>query len=59
MLTLDYLEKVIIESRPAGDDPRKPYLIAAKLLFLVPRQGDEPVEVYLARVETYLQKSCQ
>ena len=59
VLALDYLEKVITETRPAGDNPRKPYLIAAKLLFLVPRQGNEPVEVYLGRVETYLQNNCQ
>jgi cytochrome b len=57
--TLDHLEKVITESRPAGDNPRRPYLIAAKLLFLVPRQGDESLVSYLDRVELYLQETCQ
>ncbi len=56
--TIKYLKKVIIEDRPAGDNPRRPYLIAAKLIFLVPRQGNEPVEDYLDRVEAYLQKKC-
>ena len=57
--TLHYLQKVITEDRPAGEDARKPYLIAAKLLFLVPRQGDEPVYVYIDRVEHYLLGRCQ
>jgi hypothetical protein len=57
--TLHYLRKVVTEDRPAGDDARKPYLIAAKLLFLVPRQGDEPVDDYLDRVEHYLQGKCR
>lgn len=37
--TLDHLEKIINEARPAGDNPRWPYLITAKLLFLVPRMA--------------------
>jgi hypothetical protein len=57
--TLHYLRKVVTEDRPAGEETRKPYVIAAKLLFLVPRQGNEPVEDYLDRVEHYLQSKCQ
>ena len=57
--TLLYLKKVVTENRPAGEDAHKPYLIAAKLLFLVPRQGDEPVEEYLDRVKLYLHGRCE
>ena len=57
--TLDHLEKVITETRPAGDNPRKLYLIAAKLLFLVPRQSNESVPQYLERVAFYLRTNCE
>jgi len=53
------LRALITETRPAGDTPHRPYLIAAKLLFLVPRHGDEPPEHYLARVRERLEVRCQ
>lgn len=56
--TIEYLKKVMIEDRPAGDNPRRPYLIVAKLLFLVPRQSNESIEIYLDRIKAYLQKIC-
>jgi len=56
---LEYLEQVITERRPAGDGARRPYLIAAKLLFLVPRQPDEPVAVYLDRVAIHIEGVCR
>lgn len=55
---LRLLERVVNEPEPAGDDARRPYLVAAKLLFLVPREGDEPVSRYLLRVERYLDSHC-
>ncbi|WP_426417642.1 hypothetical protein [Aestuariirhabdus sp. LZHN29] len=57
--TLDYLHKVITQPRPAGEESRRPYLIAAKLLYLYPRDGDEPVETYLLRVGTLIDNHCR
>ena len=56
--TLSYLEKIINEKQPAGNDARKPYLIAAKILYLIPRQSNEPNDVYLNRVHNQLLKEC-
>lgn len=56
---LHYLEANLRSERPAANAPRKPYLIAAKLLFLVPRKADEPVADYLQRVELEILKHCQ
>ncbi len=56
--TIQYLQRVINEERPAGENARKPYLIAAKLLFLLPRQSEESVSGYLERVRQYLQEQC-
>ncbi len=56
--TLVHLKRVINETEPAGTESRRPYLIAAKLLFLLPRESGESGELYLERVRRYLGKSC-
>jgi hypothetical protein len=55
---LAYLEKIINEKQPAGNKARRPYLIAAKILYLIPRQSNEPSEVYLNRVHNQLLNEC-
>lgn len=55
---LQYLEKIVSHPTPAGDEAKKPYIIAAKLIFLVPRQSDEPVPDYIQRVRIYLRQQC-
>lgn len=56
--TMQTLAKILTEDRPAGGDSRLPYLIAAKLLFLVPRGSDEPVADYLVRAQAHLDRYC-
>jgi hypothetical protein len=56
--SLHLLEEIITKERPAGDETRHPYIIAAKLLFLLPRQADEPLTTYLNRVRQHLQDKC-
>jgi len=56
--TLAHLQLVLTEQRPAGEESRRPYLIAAKLLFLLPRRTDESIDNYLRRVENDLQNRC-
>ncbi len=57
--TLQYLEKVIEEKRPAGDEARRPYIVAAKILFLLPRNSEEEQTAYLSRIRTYIQDTCR
>ena len=57
-LSLQLLEKIITDNRPAGEDPRKPYIIAAKLLFLLPQHAEETVSAYLERVRIYIKEHC-
>ena len=56
--TMHYLEKVLTEKTPAKSEPRKPYLIAAKLIYLIPQQIDESVPDYLDRLKTRLGEQC-
>lgn len=57
--SLRYLEADLRHQRPAGNEPRKPYLIAAKLLFLVPRASEESINDYLDRVELEILRRCR
>jgi len=56
---LDYLRRILTEPRPAQDDSRRAYVVAAKLLFLLPQQSDEPVARYLARLDQHLREACR
>ncbi|MBC8518980.1 MAG: hypothetical protein H8D24_01040 [Gammaproteobacteria bacterium] len=55
---LRYLKANLQDERPAGDGARRPYLIAAKLIFLVPRDGGESLDDYLDRVELEIRSRC-
>lgn len=57
--TIFYLQELITKERPAGDESRRPYLIAAKLLFILPRGGDEDLDSYLQRVRLHIAQQCR
>ncbi len=56
--TLRLLGAVLTKERPAGDEARRPYLVAAKLLHLLPQKNNETIIDYLNRVELYLLERC-
>jgi hypothetical protein len=53
-----HLARLLNEKRPAGNETRRPYIVAAKLLFLIPQQTNETVPDYLNRVEIRLREQC-
>ncbi len=54
------LERILIERKPAPDNQaRAPYLVAAKLIFLLPQASNEPTEAYLARVAARIDALCR
>ncbi len=57
--TLTDVHRLLTEDRPAGDGDRKPYIIAARLTFLIPRETEEPLEDYLARLRQHLDRQCR
>lgn len=57
--TLVLLERVLTEARPAGSETRRPYLVAAKLIFLVPRESNEELGHYLDRVRQHIAEVCR
>ncbi len=57
--TLARVRELLTERRPAGDGDRKPYIIAARLTFLIPREGDEPLDAYLERLQRHIDRQCR
>ncbi|MDH3354438.1 MAG: hypothetical protein OEL79_04405 [Chromatiales bacterium] len=54
-----HLKELMTKDRPAGDNSRIPYLIAAKLLFILPQGGEEPLDSYLQRVRLHIAQQCR
>lgn len=56
--TLRRLAAIISEERPAGDESRREFIVAAKLKYLMPAQVDERDGEYLQRLRVYLEEQC-
>ncbi len=57
-MALQRLAAVLTQDKPAGDGPRRDYIVAAKLGFLLPAHADETAEVYLRRLRDRLEREC-
>jgi hypothetical protein len=58
-LMLQHIASINTNNRPAGNKPRRDYIVAAKLEFLLPRMADEPVDAYIRRLRTRLEEQCR
>jgi len=56
---IHYLRKVITDPDPAGEEKRRPYLIASKLIFLIPQESGESLDEYLERVAIRIERHCR
>jgi hypothetical protein len=56
--TLARVREILIKDRPSGDEARRPYIIAAKLIFLVPRDSAESMDDYIERLRAELWRRC-
>ncbi len=56
---LALISKILTEERPAGDDNRRPYIVAAKLIYLVPRNAEEGLNAYLERLRQRISETCR
>lgn len=52
------VEKIMTSPTPTEGKKRRPYIIAAKLIFLVPREQDEVMPDYLVRLRNRISQSC-
>ncbi|HHI81744.1 MAG TPA: hypothetical protein ENJ99_01185 [Rhizobiales bacterium] len=52
------VEKILTSGKPVGNGSKRPYIIAAKLIFLVPQREGESVKDYIARLARHLDDVC-
>jgi hypothetical protein len=57
--TLELVRETLSERRPASDAGTRPYVVAAKLIYLIPRRDREPIGDYLARLRQRIAESCR
>jgi hypothetical protein len=51
--------RVLTDPRPAGAEPTRRHVVAAKLLFLVPQRHGEDTQAYAARLRGRIEATCQ
>lgn len=56
--SISYVREILTSADPAGGQKRRPYIIAAKLIFLVPRDDGEATEAYLSRLREKIDETC-
>ena len=56
--SIEHVRRIIEEGGPQQGEKRRPYIIAAKLLFLVPQEVDESNAAWLARIQRRLSERC-
>ncbi len=50
--------RILTSPEPAGFGSTRPYVVAAKLMFLIPRAPGEGTDTYLARLREHIEARC-
>ncbi|MFQ5774865.1 MAG: hypothetical protein ACE5GS_10130 [Kiloniellaceae bacterium] len=53
------VQRVLTEKSPAAGGATRPYLIAAKLIYLLPRRDGETLDAYGARLRRRIAEKCR
>ncbi len=57
--TIAIVRAILRDPDPTHGQKHRPYIIAAKLIFLVPQHPDEPETAYLDRLRGRIDESCR
>lgn len=57
--TVERVREILSGAAPMGGNSKRPYVVAAKLIFLVPREDAEPMQSYLARLRRRISETCR
>ena len=52
------VREILTDPAPGTGKPKRSYVVAAKLIFLVPREDSEPLQSYLDRVQARIAEKC-
>ena len=57
--TVERVREILSSAAPMGGNSKRPYVVAAKLIFLVPREDAEPMRSYMARLRRRISETCR
>jgi hypothetical protein len=55
---IERIEIILTKGEPVGQASKRPFIVAAKLIFLVPQRNDENIAAYLERLRLHLFQTC-
>ncbi len=56
--TVAIVRKILTSDTPVENQKKRPFIIAAKLIFLVPQEDGETVEQYIPRLRNRISETC-
>lgn len=56
--TLSIVQEILTSKTPSEGKEKRPYIVAAKLIFLVPQLDGETVEDYISRLQIQISNIC-
>lgn len=56
--SVEIVREILTSGTPGEGKERRPYIVAAKLIFLVPQQEGEAMDAYMSRLRTRISQSC-
>ncbi|NOX72134.1 MAG: hypothetical protein GXP03_00420 [Alphaproteobacteria bacterium] len=55
---IEIVREILTSATPGEGKKRRPYIVAAKLIFLVPQTEAETLDAYLVRLRQRISQSC-
>lgn len=55
---VEIVEEILTSKTPGAGKERRPYIVAAKLIFLVPQEENEPMTDYMLRLRVKISQAC-
>jgi len=56
--SVEIVREILTSGTPGEGKKRRPYIVAAKLIFLVPQEEAEPVDAYMIRLRQRISQAC-
>ena len=56
--TVEIVQEILTSETPGEGKKRRPYIVAAKLIFLVPQTENEPMAEYMVRLRYRISQAC-
>jgi len=56
---IERVREILSKPDPVGEGVKRPYIVAAKLIFLIPQNDAEDIDAYIFRLQQTLAEKCR